>query len=152
MPTYKVTSPDGKVLRLTGDKPPSKEQLDKIFAQVGASTPSIEPTKDWTPAAQPGAEKQFAGGFLQRAIAGLVNNSKAGQGAQKGQAREVETVRRLQEAAMNEKDPTKKLAYETLAREAQAKSQGNLTGRKDQMLGNTGWSAEEQSKYAIDPA
>jgi len=39
MPTYRVTAPDGRKVSLTGETPPTKEQLDKIFAQLGESAP-----------------------------------------------------------------------------------------------------------------
>lgn len=35
MPTYKITAPDGKVLRVTGDSPPSEAELQEIFAGAG---------------------------------------------------------------------------------------------------------------------
>ena len=34
MPTYKITSPDGRVLRITGDTPPNEQQLKEIFSKV----------------------------------------------------------------------------------------------------------------------
>lgn len=34
MPTYKITSPDGRVLRITGDTPPNEQQLQEIFSKV----------------------------------------------------------------------------------------------------------------------
>lgn len=39
MPTYEVTSPSGKKLRVTGSAPPSKEQLDEIFSQYEVQQP-----------------------------------------------------------------------------------------------------------------
>lgn len=33
MPTYEVTSPSGKKLRITGDQPPTQQELDQIFNQ-----------------------------------------------------------------------------------------------------------------------
>jgi hypothetical protein len=38
MPTYLVTAPDGRKLRLTGDSPPNKQALDDIFDKVGKKT------------------------------------------------------------------------------------------------------------------
>ncbi len=35
MPTYQVTSPDGRKLKITGDKPPSEAELNDIFSQIG---------------------------------------------------------------------------------------------------------------------
>lgn len=34
MPTYQVTSPDGRKLKITGDKPPSEAELNDIFSKV----------------------------------------------------------------------------------------------------------------------
>ena len=31
MPTYTVTNPTGQTLKITGDKPPSEEELNTIF-------------------------------------------------------------------------------------------------------------------------
>lgn len=37
MPTYRITDPtSGKTLRLTGDSPPTENELEQIFAQTGA--------------------------------------------------------------------------------------------------------------------
>ena len=41
MPTYKITSPDGRIVKLTGDKPPSNETILKVFS----SLPPIEQKK-----------------------------------------------------------------------------------------------------------
>ena len=46
MPTYEVTNDEGITLKLTGKQPPTKEQLDKIFAEQKKSqiqnAPAIE--------------------------------------------------------------------------------------------------------------
>ena len=34
MPTYKITAPDGRKLKLTGENPPTKENLDEIFSKL----------------------------------------------------------------------------------------------------------------------
>ena len=51
MPRYRVTAPDGRVLRLTGDRPPTKEALDEIFA---ATAPQAAPQPRPQPAGPPG--------------------------------------------------------------------------------------------------
>jgi len=44
MPTYKVTDPvTNKTLRLTGDSPPTEEELTQIFAQYGGAEIKAEP-------------------------------------------------------------------------------------------------------------
>ncbi len=40
MPTYQITSPSGQKLRITGDAPPTEQDLDQIFSKVGTSAPS----------------------------------------------------------------------------------------------------------------
>lgn len=37
MPTYRVTAPDGRVFRLTGDSPPTEQELEQIFGSAGQS-------------------------------------------------------------------------------------------------------------------
>lgn len=45
MPTYKVTDPTtGKVLRLTGDSPPTEQELEQIFSSVSGK--SVVPSKN----------------------------------------------------------------------------------------------------------
>lgn len=36
MPTYRVTAPDGRSVRLTGDSPPTEQELEEVFSRVGA--------------------------------------------------------------------------------------------------------------------
>lgn len=40
MPIYKVTAPDGRTFKLTGDSPPSSEELEQVFSSMGALEPS----------------------------------------------------------------------------------------------------------------
>lgn len=37
MPTYRVTAPDGRTVRLTGDSPPTEQELEEIFATLPAA-------------------------------------------------------------------------------------------------------------------
>lgn len=48
MPTYRITSPDGKTLKITGDRPPNEQELQQMFAKVGSS-PAPQPTPEPTP-------------------------------------------------------------------------------------------------------
>jgi hypothetical protein len=58
MPTYKITDPtSGKVLRLTGDSPPTESELNEIFQTVSQSQP--EPQK------QPGYGERIGAAFTQ---------------------------------------------------------------------------------------
>lgn len=45
MPTYQVTSPTGRVVRITGDKPPSEDQLNTIFQSIPQQT-APQPQED----------------------------------------------------------------------------------------------------------
>lgn len=45
MPTYRFTAPDGRVLKVTGETPPSEAELDAMFAQV--ADPAT-PARTWT--------------------------------------------------------------------------------------------------------
>lgn len=39
MPTYRITAPDGRTVRLTGDAPPTDQELEEIFANLPAKAP-----------------------------------------------------------------------------------------------------------------
>ena len=41
MPTYRITTPDGRTLRVTGDSPPSEQELEQLYESFQASQPSI---------------------------------------------------------------------------------------------------------------
>jgi hypothetical protein len=43
MPTYEITDPKGRTLEITGNTPPNKEQLDKIFAGIGGGGQQEQP-------------------------------------------------------------------------------------------------------------
>ena len=49
MPTYNVTNEEGVTLQITGEAPPTKEHLDKIFAQHKANKIENEPVKETLP-------------------------------------------------------------------------------------------------------
>ena len=41
MPTYRVTSPEGKTIKLTGDSPPTEQELEEVFkSQANIPTPT----------------------------------------------------------------------------------------------------------------
>lgn len=42
MPTYRITAPDGKVLRITGDSPPTEKELEQIFSKTKSSVSLAE--------------------------------------------------------------------------------------------------------------
>jgi len=60
MPTFKVTDPtSGKVLRLTGDSPPSEQELEEIFAAQAQPQAAVQPTAPQQPV-QPAIQPQPA--------------------------------------------------------------------------------------------
>jgi hypothetical protein len=87
MPTYLVTAPDGRKLKLTGDTPPTEQELDEVFAslppmeQKGFLGASLETAKN---IAQTGGA-QVAGGY-----AGLFELAKTQDPSKAAQA--VESV------------------------------------------------------------
>jgi hypothetical protein len=44
MPIYEITSPDGRIIELEGDTPPSKETIKKAFAAIESQQAQPEPT------------------------------------------------------------------------------------------------------------
>lgn len=52
MPIYEVEAPDGRILEIEGNQPPSEKELDDIFASVGSTQQPAQPKKvgvDLTP-------------------------------------------------------------------------------------------------------
>ena len=52
MPIYEVEAPDGRILEIEGNQPPSEKELDDIFASVGSTQQPTHPKKagvDLTP-------------------------------------------------------------------------------------------------------
>jgi hypothetical protein len=43
LPTYKVTAPDGRTVRLTGDSPPTEQELEEVFAALPAKAGTAAP-------------------------------------------------------------------------------------------------------------
>jgi hypothetical protein len=41
LPTYKVTAPDGRTVRLTGDSPPTEQELEEVFAALPAKAAAL---------------------------------------------------------------------------------------------------------------
>lgn len=77
MPTYKITDPtSGKTVRITGDSPPSEQELNEIFNKVQTKYPlgpptdtQIEPArKKFVKAAMPGVKKA-AGPVIEAGMA-----------------------------------------------------------------------------------
>lgn len=43
MPIYKITAPDGRTLQLTGESPPSEQELEQVFQTTGTAYPQPAP-------------------------------------------------------------------------------------------------------------
>jgi hypothetical protein len=55
MPTYKVTDPTtGRMLKLTGDSPPTEQELETVFSSVKAEAPVKEEPSLWSKLSQRG--------------------------------------------------------------------------------------------------
>lgn len=131
MPTYKVTDPtSGKVVRITGEKPPTEAELGAIFKQVNTSSTAIQPqnTKQ-SPSLLEGITSFLfpqgfstgsaaAGGFALRGI----NKESDARIKELGQQ-----SRDLIERARNEQDPSKKafLLQQSRNLDAQIESLGS---------------------------
>ncbi len=62
MPTYRVTSPDGRIVRLTGDSPPTESELEGIFRRLPAK---MQAEAEPVTAAQPNAVGSLETGLRQ---------------------------------------------------------------------------------------
>lgn len=97
MPTYKVTDPNtGKIVRLTGDSPPTEAELEQVFASLGQQ-PAQQSEQEESSSILPALESAgtIASGIVAEPIAGLAGlaqsiNPFADEGAG---ARAVESVR-----------------------------------------------------------
>lgn len=78
MPTYRVTDPKtGKKLKITGANPPTKDQLDRIFASSGGESASADTEKAQDIEYKPGKE---SGGMLSEIVNGIMGVPKAAYG------------------------------------------------------------------------
>lgn len=63
MSTFRITAPDGRVLRITGDAMPTEQELDEIFLKTGTNQ-SVMDNRDGkvynVPVAMDGIDTQFA--------------------------------------------------------------------------------------------
>lgn len=67
MPTYKVTDPTtGKTITLTGDSPPTEQELTEIFASVHQSAPATTAAPEQAP-----AQKSASDALLEGAMMGI---------------------------------------------------------------------------------
>src|SRR5229473_2654329 len=88
MPTYKVTSPDGRIVRLTGESPPTDDELTKIFAELppqetapSAITAAGEFSKGGMrpKGGYEGPEEGAPEGWFSRTVRGMIHPSPAVQ-------------------------------------------------------------------------
>ncbi len=80
MPTYRVTAPDGRRVRLTGDSPPTEAELEEIFAKLPApkakaapdmSAPEVREVTDQLPALYVPGLPAIPRGVVTGALKGL---------------------------------------------------------------------------------
>lgn len=101
MPTYQVTDPQtGKTIRLTGDSPPTEQELEQIFSQYKGEAIEAEPIKQESTFAEDaiGVAENVAGiasGIVAEPLAGLAGIAQSiNPFADKGAGAEaVENVR-----------------------------------------------------------
>lgn len=124
MPTYKITAPDGTVLKITGDTPPNEQQLNEIFSKVQGNqteTQKQEPAKK---------------GGIDLTPSGLLD--KASMGAFSALATPVEMIRSKEinpiEAYKNVYDATDKMMADV------KKQSPVLSGAKDFGIDMLGYS------------
>jgi hypothetical protein len=85
MPDYELTAPDGRIVRVSGDKPPSQEDAQKIFQSIPANQQAAQPKQSpsWAQSAGEAAIRtsgQMIGPFT-RPILGLVGQAEEMMGA-----------------------------------------------------------------------
>ena len=60
MPIYEIEAPDGRILEIEGNQPPSEKELDDIFASVGSIQQPTHPKKAGVDLTPSGLINQFA--------------------------------------------------------------------------------------------
>lgn len=98
MPTYTITDPQtGKTLKVTGDSPPTEQELEELFASSGASAPTRWDDKtaieDPESASDVGAASKQ--GFIEGATDAAGRLVKSGAGAFLSALNPVNTIRMM---------------------------------------------------------
>lgn len=90
MPTYEITSPSGKKLRVTGDKPPSQQELEQIFSQF-----EVKPERTFAEQAAGVGEAalSMATGAVVEPIAGLMGLARTAVAGPEAGAQRVQEFR-----------------------------------------------------------
>lgn len=90
MPTYEVTSPSGKKLRVTGAKPPSQQELEQIFSQF-----EVKPERTFAEQAAGVGEAalSMATGAVAEPIAGLMGLARTAVSGPEAGAQRVQEFR-----------------------------------------------------------
>ncbi len=90
MPTYEITSPSGKKLRVTGDNPPSQQEIEQIFSQF-----EVKPERTISEKIGGAAEAglAMATGAIAEPIAGLKGLARTAWAGPEAGAAEVERTR-----------------------------------------------------------
>lgn len=111
MPTYKVTDPQtGKTLRLTGDSPPTEEELTQIFGATRQQKSSIPSLADVTKFVLPAATN------IATDVGATVKSRMNLKALDKIKKSNDEFAQRLLKKAQDESDPEKKQKYLDLFR------------------------------------
>lgn len=97
MATYTITSPSGKTLKITGDVPPTEQELDEIFAKVDA-----EPKKgiDLTPSGWAKEATKRGGALLTAPFVAAKQNIPFGE-AYKNELAEFENAQKALETPLS---------------------------------------------------
>jgi len=95
MPTYRIINPEGKSLRIVGDKPPTEEELNQIFAKLKTSpTPPASPKEDYAMLSGKGLANIIPGlAYATQYYQNLGNISKANEAIKPFEALKPTTLR-----------------------------------------------------------
>jgi hypothetical protein len=102
MPTYKVTAPDGRTVKLTGDSPPSEAELEQVFSGLPQASTQTGATEN-TP--QGSALGRFVGG-----VAEVLNPVEIAKGVYQTARHPIDTVAALSAAQTAEADKAREIA------------------------------------------
>jgi hypothetical protein len=152
MPTYTVTDPQtGKVVRLTGDSPPTEAELEQIFASMAQPAAQAEPgiAQSFDVGGMRGAQNVVEG-VQQLAAEGAVGRARSPIGGAMGVSGLTEEIARLQDparaaeqvaAAQQQRDELIRRQAEGRAAFEQSPEGRSIAGRVGQFVGEAGSAA-----------
>jgi hypothetical protein len=103
MPTYKITEPNnGKVFRLTGDSPPTEQELENIFSSLGKQSQKAEmPTPSAPEVANQGAALVSPESFIWKTVRNIPGSAyRLGEGIYEAISHPVETGKAIGKTAV----------------------------------------------------